>query len=553
MVDLLFKCSACSKHLVVDDAGSGNLFECTDCRNEVRVPAGTTAFQCPSCTWDLLAPAELASEIFDCPNCSSLVTIPPPPDPLPLENDTFPSRYPDRGTTPHPSTPACANPRTTFTPERPPDPKISSLKGHEANIPSRALRHRAFVLATILTVPVLLAGVFAWRGLQRARTQRAYAVQSSIEKSRIATEEVSRSADERIRSETQLRIANEQTARETAQLRRERETRLWEEEETARTLARMAQQRSTQLATQTAVSNTLDTSTITTTTGMKYERCTITRVEPDGLSILHSRGAAKIAFTQLPSVYATRYGYDPAKATQYTLATLQQNAANAKTTAENNAKKRNESRVTWTQVTCSSCDGEGRLRGLRRGDGTYIPRACSRCGGSGHVREVASAVGSKSTERGSPNLQNPGSVCLTCQGSGRYFSSGGTGLGEMNKTISGWQTCPACNGKRRQPPTVGIAQTTVRMPTTGNHRHFETGEDAWRYADSLSRQNSGSMDAMREATTSGGGLVVGNSALLQRYRPAPDEEHPGYWIVVPFTRDQQPGLYDAVDDTLWTR
>lgn len=57
--------------------------------------------------------------------------------------------------------------------------------------------------------------------------------------------------------------------------------------------------------------------TITTTKGVTYENCKITRAEPDGLSLFHSKGIAKIPFTELPPQFAKRYGYDPKEAYEY--------------------------------------------------------------------------------------------------------------------------------------------------------------------------------------------------------------------------------------------
>jgi len=57
--------------------------------------------------------------------------------------------------------------------------------------------------------------------------------------------------------------------------------------------------------------------TITTTKGITFENCKLTRAEPDGLTLLHSKGIAKLPFSELPPEFAKRYGYDPQKAYQY--------------------------------------------------------------------------------------------------------------------------------------------------------------------------------------------------------------------------------------------
>jgi hypothetical protein len=53
---------------------------------------------------------------------------------------------------------------------------------------------------------------------------------------------------------------------------------------------------------------------ITTTLGKTFTGVRITAVEPDGLRIMHSGGAAKVKFSDLPEPLQKQYGYDPAKA-----------------------------------------------------------------------------------------------------------------------------------------------------------------------------------------------------------------------------------------------
>ncbi len=60
-----------------------------------------------------------------------------------------------------------------------------------------------------------------------------------------------------------------------------------------------------------------DHTSITTTSGVVYENCTLTRVEPDGISVRHVCGVAKIPFPELPPEYAKAYDYDPDKAYVY--------------------------------------------------------------------------------------------------------------------------------------------------------------------------------------------------------------------------------------------
>jgi hypothetical protein len=64
-------------------------------------------------------------------------------------------------------------------------------------------------------------------------------------------------------------------------------------------------------------STTLLADSITTLSGKKYSGATVTRVEPDGLSITYDDGLAKIPFTDLAPEIRTKYGYDPQKAAEW--------------------------------------------------------------------------------------------------------------------------------------------------------------------------------------------------------------------------------------------
>ncbi len=91
-----------------------------------------------------------------------------------------------------------------------------------------------------------------------------------------------------------------------------------------------------------AASKSSDRLDITTRSGVTYERCKVTRVEPDGISVFHSKGIAKIAFPDLPAEYQEKYGFDPERATLYSskMAATRQKAAAA--SREREAKLRAE-------------------------------------------------------------------------------------------------------------------------------------------------------------------------------------------------------------------
>lgn len=76
-----------------------------------------------------------------------------------------------------------------------------------------------------------------------------------------------------------------------------------------------------------AVSSTTDEwFTLTTLNGLTYSNCVLRRVEPDGISVKHQKGLAKLYFTELPDDLRDKYGYDPAKAKDYAANVRQQQA-----------------------------------------------------------------------------------------------------------------------------------------------------------------------------------------------------------------------------------
>lgn len=56
---------------------------------------------------------------------------------------------------------------------------------------------------------------------------------------------------------------------------------------------------------------------LTTTDGKTYAGITVTKVEPDGISITHATGSAKVPFTKLPEELQKKHGYDAEKSEAY--------------------------------------------------------------------------------------------------------------------------------------------------------------------------------------------------------------------------------------------
>lgn len=76
MADILFKCSACSRHLIGNAAVIGTVIACTDCGQQIFVPKSAIWFKCSKCQAELAAPSGLIGEPFHCPSCRERVVVP---------------------------------------------------------------------------------------------------------------------------------------------------------------------------------------------------------------------------------------------------------------------------------------------------------------------------------------------------------------------------------------------------------------------------------------------------------------------------------------------
>jgi len=79
MSDLLFNCPKCSKHLAIDQKGSGSSIKCPDCNATVNVPHAKAFFKCQACHCDLSAPQGLEGNVFKCPECDVDIVVPKTP------------------------------------------------------------------------------------------------------------------------------------------------------------------------------------------------------------------------------------------------------------------------------------------------------------------------------------------------------------------------------------------------------------------------------------------------------------------------------------------
>ena len=98
---------------------------------------------------------------------------------------------------------------------------------------------------------------------------------------------------------------------------------------------------------------------ITTLNGKTYSNIKIQRVEPDGLTIMHSAGVNKLFFGELPEEVRTKYGADPAKAALYRQK-LQLQQMNAEVgNAKRDAIKRIQAQAIMIKATVNMTTKEG--------------------------------------------------------------------------------------------------------------------------------------------------------------------------------------------------
>jgi hypothetical protein len=81
--------------------------------------------------------------------------------------------------------------------------------------------------------------------------------------------------------------------------------------------AKLAKEEKTSIQEPDSRSNKTVTLSITTISGITYYDCTVNQIDPDGVRVLHSKGAAKIPFSDLEESYRKKYNYDPKKADLY--------------------------------------------------------------------------------------------------------------------------------------------------------------------------------------------------------------------------------------------
>ena len=83
MYAIHFVCSACGKHLEVDEQGAGAIVHCTDCSAALTVPQRTAKATCPHCHVAVRVADNLWGQSIECSTCRKTFPVQNPNDPAP--------------------------------------------------------------------------------------------------------------------------------------------------------------------------------------------------------------------------------------------------------------------------------------------------------------------------------------------------------------------------------------------------------------------------------------------------------------------------------------
>lgn len=142
--------------------------------------------------------------------------------------------------------------------------------------------------------------------------------------------------------------------------------------------------------------------TIETAQGKVYERCKVLKRDPDGISFSHSRGVAKVLYSDLSESMRNALGYDAAKAEAYE----KENADARKAAAQ--AKRERETKLAEAMIAAQA-------RYASQQPVVYVQQP-----NGGYMRSLAPVLG------------------LGQIGTGNRFGSGGFGHGHGLGQTRGW-------------------------------------------------------------------------------------------------------------------
>jgi len=76
MSDIFFKCVACGRHLVVDEARRGMSIDCPGCHVPITIASVLDVQQCPGCGQRLMIAPEMKGELVHCSSCKEAIRAP---------------------------------------------------------------------------------------------------------------------------------------------------------------------------------------------------------------------------------------------------------------------------------------------------------------------------------------------------------------------------------------------------------------------------------------------------------------------------------------------
>lgn len=76
MPDIFFKCEACGRHLVADEARRGMTINCPDCNVPIIIAPVLDVQQCPRCGQRLMIAPEMKGELVHCSSCHEAIRAP---------------------------------------------------------------------------------------------------------------------------------------------------------------------------------------------------------------------------------------------------------------------------------------------------------------------------------------------------------------------------------------------------------------------------------------------------------------------------------------------
>ena len=107
---------------------------------------------------------------------------------------------------------------------------------------------------------------------------------------------------------------------------------------------------------------------IKTTSGKTYSHCQVVRVYPDGVAFRHSKGMAKVLFTDMTTEWRQHFGYDAAKVEAYDRKVSEDRAKAREVSAAKNA----EVQKAWAQAYVQALQADALAESSQRSQTNYV-------------------------------------------------------------------------------------------------------------------------------------------------------------------------------------